>query len=366
VLGLDQGISNLIGRIYECAHDAQRWSALLEDVRARLDARCLIQIVTDLGSAEVQNLSFIGDLKRPGAADEYRDFMSAYDPTIAWVMEHPHGRFCSSERFIPASGYLEHDFVRWNRDECIGTTHWMAGYTSPLSERTYGLSAHPNSSSGPFAPQQEKLFRLLFEHMERAARLVSSSAPLAMSEDAVLLLDASGLVRELSPRAEAIMGEGDGLTLEGGRLRVGAANADFALGAALRRARDAVTHGTVGGVAAVQRPSGKRPYIITTSPLPTSGGPFSDFGSVILLRICDGERGRVPQASERWSQLFGLTAREIAVAEALVAGHSVESLSHYLGIASNTARVHLRSIFRKTDTTRQLELVRLLADVARL
>ena len=56
--------------------------------------------------------------------------------------------------------------------------------------------------------------------------------------------------------------------------------------------------------------------------------------------------------------LSAATAREREVASLLLAGHSVESLSATLGISRNTTRVHLQSLFRKTGTTRQIDLVR--------
>lgn len=58
--------------------------------------------------------------------------------------------------------------------------------------------------------------------------------------------------------------------------------------------------------------------------------------------------------------LSAVTAREKEVAHLLLDGHSVESLSASLGISRNTARVHLQSLFRKTGTARQIDLVRLL------
>jgi DNA-binding CsgD family transcriptional regulator len=69
--------------------------------------------------------------------------------------------------------------------------------------------------------------------------------------------------------------------------------------------------------------------------------------------------------SEHHAALFDLTARELQVAEALLSGHSIESLSSALNMSRNTARVHLQSLFQKTRTNRQPDLVHLLAEIAR-
>jgi DNA-binding CsgD family transcriptional regulator len=75
-------------------------------------------------------------------------------------------------------------------------------------------------------------------------------------------------------------------------------------------------------------------------------------------------RSRV-SLTEGQAHLFGLSRREVEVAQCLLDGHSVESLSEHLGISKNTARVHLQAVFKKTHTSRQAELVHLLTQLTR-
>lgn len=58
--------------------------------------------------------------------------------------------------------------------------------------------------------------------------------------------------------------------------------------------------------------------------------------------------------------LFDLTAAEAKVATQLVKGLSVSEIALRQGVASNTVRMHLKSIFAKTGVHRQAELVGLL------
>jgi DNA-binding CsgD family transcriptional regulator len=57
---------------------------------------------------------------------------------------------------------------------------------------------------------------------------------------------------------------------------------------------------------------------------------------------------------------YDLTLAEARVAMLLASGLSVDEIAERLGIGANTARTHLKSIFGKTDTRRQGELIRLL------
>jgi DNA-binding CsgD family transcriptional regulator len=59
-------------------------------------------------------------------------------------------------------------------------------------------------------------------------------------------------------------------------------------------------------------------------------------------------------------ELFGLTSRESELAIKLTSGVSLGDSAHDLNISRGTARVHLRSIFHKTGTERQHQLVSLI------
>ena len=54
---------------------------------------------------------------------------------------------------------------------------------------------------------------------------------------------------------------------------------------------------------------------------------------------------------------FGLTPAEVRLVLRLVAGDSLRSAAKALGIQYETVRTHLKSVFQKTGTRRQAELV---------
>jgi DNA-binding CsgD family transcriptional regulator len=60
---------------------------------------------------------------------------------------------------------------------------------------------------------------------------------------------------------------------------------------------------------------------------------------------------------------FALTDREADVARLIAQGMAIADVARSLGVQISTVRVHLRSIFEKTGTNRQAELVALLARV---
>jgi DNA-binding CsgD family transcriptional regulator len=70
------------------------------------------------------------------------------------------------------------------------------------------------------------------------------------------------------------------------------------------------------------------------------------------------------RAAEEAQALFGLTRAEAAVVGALLRGRTLREAAAELGVAVNTVRAQLQSVFQKTDVRRQADLVRLLLAAA--
>jgi len=88
-----------------------------------------------------------------------------------------------------------------------------------------------------------------------------------------------------------------------------------------------------------------------------SGSGAERTASVI---ICDSSlRTAVP--SHLYKSLFGLTEKESRLAHALAGGLTINDYCEKVCVTPNTARTHLKSIYRKTSTNRQAELISLLS-----
>ena len=63
-------------------------------------------------------------------------------------------------------------------------------------------------------------------------------------------------------------------------------------------------------------------------------------------------------------ELFALTPAEGKLAKAIAGGQKLSDVAHLLGLSSESARVHLKSIFAKSGTHSQSELSVLLDRMA--
>ena len=109
----------------------------------------------------------------------------------------------------------------------------------------------------------------------------------------------------------------------------------------------------------VARPSGKRAFCVLVSPLSQDNELMAGAKPAVCVSITDPERHDVLPVSLLRS-LFGLTPAEAKLAARLARGDALAAAADELGISYATARTQLAMIFRKTDTSRQGELIRLL------
>jgi DNA-binding CsgD family transcriptional regulator len=119
----------------------------------------------------------------------------------------------------------------------------------------------------------------------------------------------------------------------------------------------------LGYIVAVDRES-RRPLLLRSVQLAEDGieGSVGSTAAVVLLDPED-----YPQPDELLlSQMFRLTPAECRLAQRLSRGQSLQEISDGLKIGIGTARMQLKSVFWKTGTRRQGELVALLSQLARL
>jgi DNA-binding CsgD family transcriptional regulator len=104
---------------------------------------------------------------------------------------------------------------------------------------------------------------------------------------------------------------------------------------------------------------GIRPVIAYASPISSvRKEQVVVLGTIILLVSQDGHREPDTRLLEA---LFAFTRAEMRLAVALARGLDLQSIAQTHNVTIGTLRVHLKSIFEKTNTSRQAELILLLA-----
>lgn len=122
---------------------------------------------------------------------------------------------------------------------------------------------------------------------------------------------------------------------------------------------DEATRHIGGGAIRLSRPSGKSDYHVVVMPLPRRCQPGDGSGAVAVLFISDPDKMQNP-VEFLFGDLYGLTDAESRLVCELMDGRGLTAAAESLGLSRNTAHSQLASVFQKTGTRRQGELLRLL------
>jgi len=221
-------------------------------------------------------------------------------------------------------------------------------------------------AQGPFSRDELSRLGSLVDCLRSAGQLALRLGAVAVErgmaqidamDRAAMLVDGAGRVKHLNRPGEALRGEG--LRLVAGRPSwrepAGHEQLSRLIAAALSRS---FGH-PVPESAVLPRSNGRKPVVARATPL--IGAAQDVFHTACAIIIFDDLERPAPPAPDLLRRTFGLTAAEARLASHLAAGQDLETAAELCRITRETARGYLKSVFAKTGTRRQGELVALLA-----
>jgi DNA-binding CsgD family transcriptional regulator len=176
----------------------------------------------------------------------------------------------------------------------------------------------------------------------------------------LIVLDSLGRVISLSQNAERIVAVSDGLTIKGGLVHANDPSDNARLNSLIFTALEARSDISFppGGVMRVRRNSKALPYEILIAPVADKALVFTLRQPAVCLFIRDPLM-REDSSVMLLQRLYGLSRAESRLFQELVGGGRLEHVAERLGLKKESARTVLKTIFRKTGTHRQTELIRL-------
>ena len=112
-------------------------------------------------------------------------------------------------------------------------------------------------------------------------------------------------------------------------------------------------------IVSFSRMSGGRPYLVL---IPGQRFSADERPEAVVLLVIDTEQ-RTKVSGDTLVRLYNLTPSETRVALMLIDGKRLDQIAEELEVAQTTIVFHLKNLFRKTDTNRQADLVRVLLSV---
>jgi DNA-binding CsgD family transcriptional regulator/PAS domain-containing protein len=220
--------------------------------------------------------------------------------------------------------------------------------------------------AAPFSAREIEALRLLVPHARQAGELALRLAAMQMEGlvDAVstfdcgaILLDSRGRVLSMNSLAETMLGPE--IFVRGAKLTASNRDCDADLQRLIGTVTGRAPRHETKPVAAIRIPRlGAGDLLVHAAPLVRSAPELFERGTAIVM--IDDLGAQSNPTARLLRHVFGLTHAEAAIAIAIGSGWDLDEISHRRGISLGTLRNQLKSIFAKTGTRRQTELVVLL------
>lgn len=353
--------SQVVALIHEAGAAPERWTEALAAIVGLVQGARGALMDIDAQSGALLGLQHVGH--DPANAKAYAEHYYAIDPTRTLALATPALSAMTTYEQFPAAVRARHEYFDFATRIDIGD---VIGTSTPAAKGRRSLVSLQRSVGAPaYERGEKKLFELLASHVAIAKRVQtelgeawSASARLEAAfgklSVGTLVVDCETRVRHLNTAATDLMVRNPHIAYRSGKLVFSDAKLNVAFQAAVRNAA-----GAMGRAAALRVPLGKETGEVLVAPLHPRHGLVADWSVPLALVMIIGPARDEKAIAWRLQQLYRLTPAEGRVAASLAMGASIADIAKAKHLSEATLRAHLRSIFSKTGTSRQAELVQL-------
>jgi DNA-binding CsgD family transcriptional regulator len=350
-------LSAAAARLYDVAALRQPWEPLLDVMRRATGSRGMWVQALHMSDRPITCTELAP------VVDYYLDTMAAIDVRAREGLRNRQlfSRFTTDPEFIDFDQRDQRDYYRayLQPNGC----DWCGAYVMQLPDLApVAFTFQRNTAQGPFQRDELRALDRLIPHLRRVMTLSASIGEARDSERldalqsmrvAAALCDSTGRIMRLNAAFEDLLG--GGLDLVDRHLHAGDPRASSAVAAMIRQT-------TLAGLGLIVLPpqpvvipmvDGRR-VTLTATPVEGAMRDLFRVGKVLLTaQVATPVRPDIARLAAR----FGLTPAEARLAARLAAGDALQTAADRLGVTYGTARQYLKSVFAKTETHRQAELV---------
>jgi DNA-binding CsgD family transcriptional regulator len=360
---------DLLGALYDAALNQEAWGVFLTRIAASYGHAMAALVYHDSLKGEVH-------LRARGTFDDamvktYNDHYGKINPLIPLARKSfAVGEVNSALSLI--------DIKEWHKTEAYQDWFRPNNFGMSLGVLVQKAAGHSISFTLGLSPDwlekgDEALnrLRILSPHVLRAVQIQQelSGLPklgsftegiLERTDASLIVLNEAGRVMWINANAESVISANDGLTIRDGAIRARHSSDDALLIASIAAALTARVDITKypGEVMRVHRPSEKIPYELLVIPIAANVRVLGLEPPAIYVFVRDPSLRR-DSPFKILHALYGLSRSESRLFLELVGGNDLNVASQNLNLTKESGRTILKTIFRKTGTHKQTELIRL-------
>jgi len=369
-----EALSDIIGSVYDCVLEPQNWSRTLRSISSFGESAASSIVVRDRKSAS--GISVYED-----GADQ--SFLRLYFEKLAAArMPEPRriafdhvGDVATMTMLAGEREPLNSDFyLKWVKPlgfrDVIGVLvlksgkriAWFSLVRSDIQSRFDERDLHQMELLSPHICRALLISDALEMQTVAAARLAETIDHLSTG---IFLTEDRGRVSYMNSTAESLLKRGTVLKSREGRLIAARSNARDSLSYAIEQSAAGRAPPSTGQYAVALPDEEGAGLIANVLPLEwrDSRNPLGPLPGLAAVIVQDPSAGATPPM-DAFAELYGLTAAERRVLELIAEGHAPQEAADRLALSLATVKSHLQRVFAKTNTGRQSDLVRLVAQAS--
>lgn len=363
-------LSALIGDIYDAALNPTSWIDVLERA-ARFVGGPAASLYYKDAARRADAVAYQFGLD-PRYVQLYLEKYAKLDPTTTGYF------FAEIEEPIATADVMSYDefletrfYKEWGRPQGLVDTVNAVLERSAMTAACFVVFRHERD--GLVDSDTRRRMRLLVPHIRRAV-LIGKALDLKKAEAAtfadtldgisagMFLVDATGRIVHTNAAGNMMLDGADILRTAGGRLMANDPQTDQTLIDTFARASDGDAAVGIRGISVLLAAHEGWHHVAHVLPL-TSGvrrRAGTNYAAVAALFVHKAALD-TPSPPEVVAKAYKLTPTELRVLLAVVEVGGVPEVAEALGIAETTVKTHLGRVYKKTDTDRQADLVKLVA-----
>jgi DNA-binding CsgD family transcriptional regulator len=366
-------LSALIGDIYDASLDRAQWVGVLENTARFVGGPAAGLFWKDAASKS-------GDAAYGYGIEPYYQqlYFEKYIKLDPLTVGH---FFAEVEQPVAVADIMPYDefletraYQEWGRPQGLVDTLNVALDKTATSAAMYCVFRHERD--GRVDDEMRRRMRLIAPHMRRAVLIgrvidlkTAEAATFADAADGVsagmFFVDASARIVHANANGHAMVAQGSLLRVVDGKLVPTDVSAEQALNEVYAMAERGDAAVGIKGIAVPLLALDGERHVAHVLPL-TSGARRRAGTSYAAAAAMFVQKAALdtPSPQELIAKLYKLTPTELRVLLAIMQVGSTPEVAEALGISEATVKTHLHRVFAKTGTTRQADLVKLVAGYA--